>query len=447
MRYQIAIVTTEYFKRHVEWCLSRLHLKCSFQVICYRPFDDIEEIYAQISPDAVGILCLGRIFAEAIRHDHPEDQRVLCSFGVDDAAVHRILWQLREERGDLDLSRVYTDFLELLRMDLHEFLIHDHETTLTEAITNEPRTYTTGTLKRNEENQYQKLIAIWETGQVDLILTRFSELVPLLREKGVAAYSPYPSMDCVRRACIDLIHQLEMIQLQEHQAAEIHINLWIVNPEYTTDNLFERRCVALQDALMGFFAEASLEHIIRRSHFGLDILTDRKTVSWCTRNYTVCLLSEYLRQRLDFKVFIGYGLGKSIYHARLNAINATRESEVSGGSYLINEKDELIGPLGTATQLTVPTGGAFPSQTGRSGLSPLTISKVMAALSSMPEQQITARELALKLAISHRSANHFLTGMTNAGLLQVVAERRATTRGRPERVYGRPLATAQTRAN
>lgn len=437
MRYQIAVITTEYVKRHMELCLSKLQLDCRFQVLCYRPFEDIEPVYRAVPAEAAGILTTGKVFAEAIRHDHPEDRRVLRPFGVDDAAVHRLLWRLQEEQGGLDCKRIYTDFLDLLHMDTHEFMVEDHEITLSDAMTTEARLYTTGSLLRTEQTQYQKLIAIWETGQFDLLLTRYSELIPLLREKGVRAYYPYPSIDSVRRACQDLVHKLEIQQLQEHQAAEIHINLWIASPTYSTENLFERRCVALQDALMDFFGGDCLDHIVRRSHFGLDILTDRRTVSKYTRNSTVCLLGEFLRQRLDFKVFIGYGLGNSIYQARLNAINATRESEVSGGSFLINEQDELIGPLGTDVQLVVPTDAAYSLTAGQTGLSSLTINKVLAALQSMPDQKITARELAFKLSITRRSANHFLSAMTKGGLLQVISEQRTTTRGRPERVYAR----------
>lgn len=437
MHYKIAVLTTEYVKRHMEHCLAQLDLDCSYQICCYHPFEDIEPVYRSLPGDAAGILTTGKVFAEAIHHDHPEEERPIRPFGVDDAAVHRLLWRLQEESGGLDFRRIYTDFLDLLHMDTREFMVEDHVMTLADAMTNEARNYITGGLTTAEQAQYQKLLNIWHSGQCDLILTRYSELIPLLRARGVRIYYPDPSIDSVRRACQDLLHQLEIKNLQEHQAAEIHINLWLSNPVYSMDDLFERRCVRLQEALGEFFAGYSAEYIVHRSHFGLDILTDRKLVARCTRGYTTCLLSEFLSSRLDFKAFVGYGLGGSLYQARLNAINATRESEVSGGSYLINEKDELVGPLGLDSQLTVPTTGTFAYQNNQSGLSSLTINKVLSALDSTPDHQITARTLALKLSITHRSANHFLSAMCKGGILQVVAERRTTSRGRPERVYGR----------
>ena len=102
MHYKIAVLTTEFVKRHMERCLSKLELDCTFQICCYHPFDDIEVVYQTIPQDAAGILSTGKVFAEAIHHDHPEDSRPLRPFGVDDAAVHRILWRLGEEWWELD---------------------------------------------------------------------------------------------------------------------------------------------------------------------------------------------------------------------------------------------------------------------------------------------------------------------------------------------------------
>lgn len=437
LRYQIAIITTDYVKGHLEACAARLGLDCDFLLYCHQPFDNIATAYRQIPASVAGIITSGSMFAEAIRHEFPEEKRPIVTLEIGDAALHRLFWQLLENRSHLDYDRIYSDFLESLHLSIHEFLTVDHEIPLFLAMNRDAHWGERETLRENQELQYQKLLDIWETGQFDFMISRYSSLLPLLREKGVRVYYPFPSLDCIKSACLELFQALEIRQLQDNQAAEIHLNLWITNPAYSTENLFERRCAAMQDALKTFFASSALDHIVRRSHFGLDIQTDRKTVAICTKNYTVCMLGAFLAQTLDFQIFVGYGLGLNVYQARLNAINATRESEVSGGSYLINEREELIGPMGKDTALTVPGLPVHFAYTAtHTGLSSLTISKVLVAMQSMPNQRLTAQELALKLSITHRSANHFLSAMDKAGILQIVTERRTTTRGRPERVYG-----------
>lgn len=438
MRCEIAMITTEYVKGHLEACTASLDLDCDFKIYCYQPFEEVETVYHRIPQSAAGIITSGSRFAESIRRSYPDERRPIVPLEIDDAALHRLFWRLMEERGSLDYDHIYSDFMDKLHMGIHDFLTADHAVPLSQAMNWDAGQEEFESLRAAEARQYQKLLDIWETGQFDFIVTRYSGLLPMLREKGVRVYYPFPSLNCVRSTCQTLLQELELRRLQDNQAAEIHINLWITHPSYSTETLFERRCVAIQAAVSDFFGSRALDHIVRRSHFGLDILTDRKTVDLCTGHFTVCTLGEFLERTLDFKVFIGYGLGQSVYQARLNAINATRESEVSGGSYLINEREELIGPLGKGTVLTIPPAPAqFAYGARGSGLSSLTISKVLAALERMPNQRITAQELALKLAITHRSANHFLSSMDKAGILQVVTERRTTTRGRPERVYGR----------
>ena len=235
-----------------------------------------------------------------------------------------------------------------------------------------------------------------------------------------------------------------MRQLQDYQAAEIHVNLWMPNPAYTVETLYEQRLLQLQQSLMDYFGSKAEDMLFRRSHFGVDILTDRKTVAQCTREYTVCELSSFLNTRLDFRTFVGYGIGQGIYQARLNAITATRESEVSGGSYLVNEQDLLIGPLGGG-EAAPPSPSVFSYVSSRAGISQAAINRVLEVLGAMPNGRLTSQELAERLAITRRSANYFLKAMTQTGILQVVDMHRAAGRGRPEQVYGRAAVESTDR--
>lgn len=223
--------------------------------------------------------------------------------------------------------------------------------------------------------------------------------------------------------------------MQENLPSAIHINIWTSEPGNVTKAAFEQRCAALQKALGQLIGDA-LDHVVQRQHFGFEILTSRKTVVQYTENFTQCHISAFLAQHLDFKTYIGYGIGQDIYQARLNAIHAVREADITGRSHLINEKEELIGPLGEEHVLAVPILPKVPHRAvTRTGLSSLTISKVLTILNDMPNRRITAQELAMKLSVTRRGANYFLKAMTNTGILRVVSERRTSTRGRPEQVY------------
>ena len=436
MRHRIAILATEFIQPQIERCLEKLHLDCDYQLYCYRPFEqDIAQAYQAIPQDVSGILTCSALFTQVLQRNFPGDDRIFCPFDIDDAALFRLYVKLLDAGKLKDLSRIHSDFLEDLHVDLHDFLTMEHEIPLSDTINAQWGECTVEGLQRLEQEHYERLLNIWNTGTVDFIITRFSELVPYLRSQGVLIFYPYPNLDSIKKACLRLFHDIELRQMQDNLPAAIHVNIWTPQPENAAKSPFEQQCTRLQQAVSEFVGE-TLDNVIKRQHFGVEVLTSKKTVSEYTDGFQNCRISAFLNQHLDFKTYIGYGIGHDIYHARLNAINAVREADVTGKSHIINENDELIGPLGDSQVLTIPISPKVPPRTvTRTGLSSLTISKVLTILNSMPNKRITAQELAMKLSVTRRAANYFLKAMTNTGILRVVSERRTTTRGRPEQVY------------
>lgn len=438
MRHKIAFITTEYVKPHLERVLPQLGMDAAFSIYAYHPFEEIDGFFRQIPREVDGVITSGNRFGSAFRHMFPRDRRVVVPMGINDAEVHRLFWRLKQEQPDLDFQRIYADFLDELHLSIPSFLTEDHGIPLSVSM-DAGREQTPEEFLRGEYRQFQKLLEVWETGQFERIITRYSGLLPMLRQRGVQIFYPFPSIDSIRSACAQAQREIEMRQLQDYQAAEIHVNLWMPNPAYTVESLYEQRLLQLQQSLMDYFGSKAEDMLFRRSHFGVDILTDRKTVAQCTREYTVCELSAFLNARLDFWIFVGYGIGQGIYQARLNAITATRESEVSGGSYLVNEQDVLIGPLGGG-EAAPPSPSVFSYMSSHAGISQATINRVLEVLGAMPNGRLTSQELAERLEITRRSANYFLKAMTQTGILQVVDMHRAAGRGRPEQVYGRAAA-------
>ena len=59
------------------------------------------------------------------------------------------------------------------------------------------------------------------------------------------------------------------------------------------------------------------------------------------------LFAELKKRKTGWNFCIGYGFGAGIAQARLNALNACHEAELKKNtSYVVTEKEELIGPLG-----------------------------------------------------------------------------------------------------
>lgn len=439
-QYKIAVIITEYIRPYFEEAFHRLALDCEASFYNYDPLQGMEKTYHQVPASIDGILTIGRRFTTALVSLEGKGRRPVVPVNYDDAALYRLLWHLHLEKGVADFSRIYCDFLDQIHMSVEDFLTTDSGMTLSDSMGRAGDGGSPETFQYTEDLHYQKLLSIWRTQKFDAVITRYSGLIPLLRREGMCVYYPHPSLSTIADACAGLFREIEIRALQENQPAEIHFNFSPalaqqeapLNPDWV-----DAQCLLLQNALTQFFSDSALGVEFRRSHFGVRVLTDRRAVAWCTNNYKNCMIQDYLFQHLGIHIHIGYGIGATLYDAKLNAVHAARESEILGGSYLINEKQELIGPLGQDAMLVVPTtpkelAGDFT----QCGLSSLTVMKVLTAIKRMPDGQITARELAVKLSVTHRSANHFLSALEKVGMVKVVSTRRMTTRGRPERVYG-----------
>ena len=170
----------------------------------------------------------------------------------------------------------------------------------------------------------------------------------------------------------------------------------------------------------------------------MEILATKKDVLKITEDLSRDgLFAELKKRKTGWNFCIGYGFGAGIAQARLNALNACHEAELKKNtSYVVTEKEELIGPLGVeATETFMVDNQSYRDI--QSKLSPITVSKVMSALESSAEKEITAQELAFRLGVTKRSANRFLSTLEREEILKVAYKKRTTSRGRPESVFVR----------
>ena len=190
--------------------------------------------------------------------------------------------------------------------------------------------------------------------------------------------------------------------------------------------------------VMEIFGNSIIEFSLHRYHYGLEILAAKKEILKMTDNLTKDgLLTELRKHKANWNLCIGYGFGAGLAPARLNALNACHEAELKKNtSYLITEREELIGPL-ASEQLDAFTIDNQSYRNVKSSLSPITVSKVLSALEAAPGKEISAQELAYRLGITKRSANRFLSTLESEGAIEVAYTKRSTSRGRPENVFRR----------
>lgn len=436
MRKKIAVITTEFLKEFLSKFFNEIDMDCEFAIYTYKTFEDIKKIYEGITLEIDGILTSGIFPEQVIKKNFPENKFPVVCFNTDDASIYKLFFLLLDSNRNLDIRRVYADPLGAFHIDLKDYLQKDHKLTYSETIEPMVKNMTLEELSHIEKEQLQKHIELWEKGDIDISVTRFSSLVEPLKKAGLKVYFPFPSYEYLKTSCIKLCQEIDLMRLKENQPAAINIT---IENSGALDMSLEKRYIMLHEALLDFNGSSLMEYVIQRNALGFEILTNRKNIEEKTLNYTSCTLRSFLDDRLDFKIYVGYGIGNDMYQARMNAIDANRESMISHieGSFLINNFNELIGPLGSVNNFKVGDNVSenIKNMTRNISLSPITIRKVVSAFNSMNGRELTARELAAKLSITQRSANRFLSAMEKGNIIKIIDERRITTKGRPERVY------------
>lgn len=433
---KIAIIATDFLEKFIKDMICELNLEFQYHIFTYEKFADIKEIYGKIGPEYDGILASGSFPAHMIKLYYPEEKRPIGCFNTDDTAMYRLLLKLLQENRKLDFNRVYADIIELFGGNLTAFA--EGRETMPDLTILSDETFTMERMQQLEEEQYEKHLNLWKKGKTDLSITRFSSIVNRLKEQGVNVYFPYPGKRYVQTVCERLLSDIEKRELEERQPCVIIVRL--LGQEKASNYLREidSNYVRLENMMMELFGNSITEFSLHRYHYGMEIIATKKDVLRITDNLSRDgLFAELKKQKTGWNFCIGYGFGAGIAQARLNALNACHEAELKKNtSYVVTEKEEVIGPLGAEAADTFMVDNQSYRDI-KSKLSPITVSKVMSALDASAEKEITAQELAFRLGVTKRSANRFLSTLESEQILEVAYKKRTTSRGRPESVFVR----------
>lgn len=416
--------------------MGLLNLGLNYTIYTYNTFHDLPDLFNSIPEKVNVVIASGYCPARVLQLSFPDSRRIIKHFNNDDAGIYKLFLRLLKRNRSLDLSRTYADIVEAAGLDLHEYLYGERAIRYGEALENYLADKTLDSLMGMEKYFADKHLDLWRTGKIDLSVTRFSSLVIPLTEAGLQVEFVYPGLNHLRLVFLDALQAVRLNEMRDDQMAAARLTARIpTEPGHISQNQQEK----LRQAIKRLGTVGQFDYVLQAVPQGFELLTNRQTLVRITENFQTCRFQEFFQTRLGFDVHIGYGLGDTLYQVRINAVDANREAArfPFGATCLIDDRDQLIGPLKRETKLVISR--KIPQQvklaSKKSGLSCLTVQKVLAAVEPNADRLITARELSYKLSITVRSANRFLSALTEAELAQVVEMRRAGTLGRPESVY------------
>lgn len=434
MKHKIAIITTPFLEDFIRESLAALCLDFEYKIFPYRSFEEIREIYDSIGDDYDGFLTSGSFPAHMLQLCCRSESRPIHFFNTDEAAFYRLFLQLLDEDRDIDFNRVYADHMELYNIRVIDFI--KGKAAFPDIATLSKEDYSIERMRGIEREYYEKPLKLWKEGKIDIAVSRFSSIVPALKEAGVRVYFPYPSLRYLKEICLQLLKEISLRKLEDQQPGIVILKIAEPNSQDKLSQTLEYAYLRLESLLLDHIGASILNYSVQRRQYGLEIVASKKDITAWTDGFRSDLLREFLRgQRSSLQLAVGYGLGNSIAQARVNAMDACHEAELKRNtSYLINEKGQMIGPLEASGELLMTIdSGSLPEVSSK--LSPLSVKKIFAAMQASGSGCITARELALRLGITKRSANRYLAVLEEEGSVAVSHKTRATSKGRPESVY------------
>lgn len=439
MKPEIAIIATDFLKDFLNNAMKEMLWDGKYTIYSYETFKDIPEIYNSIPERVQVIITSGSFPAQVIKQSFPENNRIVRPVNNDDAGLYKLFLQLLYHNKNFEMNRIYADLLDIGNINIYEYLLgkqkSDIASLIEDKIDSKLEKMPLEVLLKSEEEYTNKHLEKWRNGKIDISITRFSSIVHKLQEAGLPVYFAYPSLSYIENVCLSAVQEATIKNLRENQPAAIVVNPAINKKAGDSD----KKQKDLLRVINRFSNLMQADYLVHEKYFGYEIITNRKTVELITEGFTMCKLQDFLKGRIDFDVHIGYGIGASLYQARINAVDANREAAVSlsSSSCLINERDELISSLKSFQPFVISRTAteSVKRLSKLSGLSTLTIQKIFSVGKAMENNMITSEEMAHRLAVTKRSANRFLSALKNCGLAEVAEQKQTTTKGRPELVY------------
>lgn len=435
MKHKIAIITTDFLSDYIQHAFSKLNLDCSYELFIYKTFRDIPDLIPQISKDVTGILTSGSFPAQVIRLSYPDLPYIIMPFNTDDESICHLFLRLLDEDRTLDFNRISEDVISIHNVELRTYLRDGVSYSLAATADQVVSEKTLEELYQIENYIFNHHMHLWNDGQIDLCVTRFSSLVEPLREAGIKVLFPYPSIVYINDVCQKLFKEIEYRTLQEHCPASIAISVIPMsgNQEQLLFSM-EHHTLLLQSALIEFLGDSNLEYVFRRTDSALEIVTQQKNVNMLTENRQCCKIQNFLKQKAGHKFFIGYGLGWNLEHARMNALNALQKAESfrKSTSFIMDADNKLMGPLRPAENISSPVPKTPKSS---ASFSHEKKKEVLTIIRSFPNHEATSQDLADKMQVTKRSANRILSAMLNEHLIEIARTQTTAAKGRPERIY------------
>jgi len=436
MSAKIAVIVSTFLEKYIHDVTKIITEPQEFEIYYYTDFKSLSAIYENLPGRIKGVVTSGSFPCRVLELAFPGTSRIIKPFNNDNASICKLFLELLNSNRKFEFKRAYADVLDIIDIspdEYEDFLLGPYERSSSDLQHEYISKMDIDTLLSSEKQFVDKHIKMWKEQRIDVSITRFSSIMKTLEQAGVNARFAYPDKFYVKDILTAAVQDVTISELKENLICSIFVSA------KAEESKIRESVKQLRNLLNSFGAYMNLSYHVQQKQAGFEIFTNKTVAKHITEDFTTCKLHSYLKANANFETCIGYGIGLSLYQARINAMDAHSEacSLHFGASCLINEKDQLIAPLPAEKKLVIVRthSDTVKELSKLSGLSCLTIQKILSVMDVLSTNHITSEDLSYNLSITKRSANRFLNSLKAAGLADIVEQKQGTSKGRPEYIY------------
>ncbi|MDL2272053.1 hypothetical protein LJC23_03365 [Desulfovibrio sp. OttesenSCG-928-I05] len=422
MKFSIGIITAEQSLAMIRGVHDAMSALCDVTYLPYATMSQLTDIYTEHAHRFDGLVFSGLLPYEYVVSHVGAVLKPHVYFELTDRDFYKAFASLLFRHPGLDVTRlvmdrphVDVDFAETFSGATPQYFT---------PIINDP-----SSLESAYEATMRQALSLWQTGKIDRVLTRLTNLRTALTRAEIPCDVLFPSGPSMLDSFNALYNHMQSRALDSSMTAVGLVLAPTASPP-------EQHL--LHAALARFNASVSMPLVIRDYSGMFELITSNEVLRDLTRDYTHCLLTGHIRES-GLAACVGWGLGRDIVQAQQNAEKALQESRRNPArhAYLVTMDGELTGPMveGQGVSVTSEPGQAVEHVARELGISSANLQKLVDLQERRGIRHFSSADLAFYLNITPRSASRILLKLEENGSAKAVRTTQTTARGRPFKIY------------
>ena len=398
---------------------------CVFRKYIYEKLEEIASIYEKCREDGCDVIfCSGELgYSQLCRI---EGNKLPCSFVLyEDKHVLSIFLNFVIEHPEIPLNRVYCDFLT----PLNEFMHFD------QYLASENMPYCFESCNYVYEELIERARELWESGKIDILITRCTNILGKFDELGIPYLHLLPSKLMITESINNALNHAKLKHPDTDYQVCVIIKL--LYPEQLPIQEQEFYAVTIHKNILDFRKLHKLAFTVRPSSDRFEITGDGDDYRKITQ--TIQELLSFLTDRSEIEFRLGAGIADSADESHYQAEIALLESIKYGKNdgFLIKHNDSfLTGPLSMTHALNYSYTNLKALDYAReNGINESNLLKIVGLYRMNSADILTAASLSKWLNITPRSCNRIISQLLESSLLEETEPLKQETKGRPTRQY------------